>query len=166
MLPTRITALLDRFVLAKELSCGRNHCALLSERGEVWTWGRNYGGCLGRPKGLIARGLDEEPADFEPGKLEGLAGKWGRGRAVSVACSRAATAVVTAPWDGITEEEYLAEEERKRQLKLAELERIRLEKEELARQREKVSIQITRVPSSGFDLYVPRGSQGPKISQK
>ena len=53
-----------------------------------------------------------------------------RGRGISVACSRGATAIVTAPWDGITEEEYLAEEEVKRQAKLAELERLRLLKEE------------------------------------
>ena len=42
---------------------------------------------------LIARELDEEPADFHPGKLEGLAGIW-----AAAARSRSHAAAGPRPW--------------------------------------------------------------------
>ena len=40
---------MDREVVAKDISCGKFHMAALTDEGEVWTWGRNDHGCLGRP---------------------------------------------------------------------------------------------------------------------
>jgi alpha-tubulin suppressor-like RCC1 family protein len=35
-------------ILIKDVACGSHHCAALTREGELYTWGQNLNGCLGR----------------------------------------------------------------------------------------------------------------------
>jgi alpha-tubulin suppressor-like RCC1 family protein len=50
--PRLVEELVDREVVLTKISCGTFHMAALSDEGEVWTWGKNDFGCLGRPGSL------------------------------------------------------------------------------------------------------------------
>lgn len=39
---------LQYHLLIKEIACGSHHCAALTREGELYTWGQNINGCLGR----------------------------------------------------------------------------------------------------------------------
>ncbi|KAA0175884.1 hypothetical protein FNF27_02605 [Cafeteria roenbergensis] len=94
--PRLVESLLERDVVAVEVSAGAFHCAVLSTEGEVWTWGSAAGNCLGRPAQLSAAGY---PAYTPlPGRAEGLR-EFGVGPAISVACGDRCTFVVTAPYN-------------------------------------------------------------------
>lgn len=79
--PTLVTDLLEQHVVVKNIYTGMYHNAALSVDDEVYTWGSNVDGCLGRPEELL--GLEEHFC-VVPGKVEGM--KHLVGTICSVAC--------------------------------------------------------------------------------
>lgn len=67
--PTRVEDLVASHVFVKKICAGAFHNAALSLDGEVFTWGSNTGGCLGRMKELHDL---EETFCAVPGRVEGL----------------------------------------------------------------------------------------------
>ncbi|XP_076445489.1 X-linked retinitis pigmentosa GTPase regulator-like [Babylonia areolata] len=65
------------------ISCGYHHSALVTEAGEVWTWGDGEGGKLGRA-------TDDSVSTSVPGQVTAIGH-----RAISVACGGSHTAVLT-----------------------------------------------------------------------
>jgi len=105
--PRVVESLLERDVVAVEVSAGVYHSAALSTEGEVWTWGSAAGNCLGRPAQLSAAGY---PAFTPlPGRAEGLR-EFGVGPAISMACGDRCTFVVTAPYNPRSWPEWKQEE--------------------------------------------------------
>ncbi|TMW57081.1 hypothetical protein Poli38472_003006 [Pythium oligandrum] len=87
--PGLVTDLLVTHVLIKKVCAGMFHNVALSVDDEVFTWGSNTNGCLGRPDEL---GNLEEEFCAVPGKVE-------------VACGREFTLIATKPYIGPTREE-------------------------------------------------------------
>lgn len=46
--PTQVTALKDEFVI--DVKCGQHHTVVLTDKGEIWTWGMSRHGQCGRPR--------------------------------------------------------------------------------------------------------------------
>eukprot|EP00494_Astrolonche_serrata_P029460 UN29727 len=46
--PTQIPALKDEFII--DLKCGQHHTVVLTDKGQVWTWGMSRYGQCGRPR--------------------------------------------------------------------------------------------------------------------
>nr|CCA13968.1 conserved hypothetical protein [Albugo laibachii Nc14] len=70
--PTVVEDLVASHVFVRKICAGAFHNAALSLDGEVFTWGTNTGGCLGRPKELHDL---EESFCAVPGRVEGLVAK-------------------------------------------------------------------------------------------
>ena len=105
-LPTLIRDLLVTHVVVKKMYAGMFHNAVLSAEDQVYTWGSNVNGCLGRPEEL-----DENPEPFcvVPGRIEGLQDFVGR--VCSVACGKEFTLVATKPYTGLNRQELELREE-------------------------------------------------------
>lgn len=67
--PALVKDLLDTHALIKKICTGMFHNVALSVDDEVFTWGSNTNGCLGRPEELA--GLEENFCAV-PGRVEGI----------------------------------------------------------------------------------------------
>jgi hypothetical protein len=114
-------------VAAADVSCGMYHNALITADGQVFTWGSNKYGCLGRPSEM-----DVVPASYTPvpGLVESLHEVGKLGPVCSVACGRFYTAVALEPYTGPSlqalEAKARVKEEKRAALQRATEERERL----------------------------------------
>jgi len=137
--PTLVRAFCNGQVFLKKIFSGSSHNAAISSDGNLWTWGSNKHGELGRS-------IEEETnLEFTPNpgivpEFGAIVDRIGRGLPRSVAVGREYTIVATYRYDGPSEEEALEilevhrmrdEAERKRQEVLQ-----RAKKDELRRLRE------------------------------
>jgi alpha-tubulin suppressor-like RCC1 family protein len=88
----------DHHLLIKYVAAGSHHCAALTTEGELYTWGSNANGQLGRK-------IDEKDVNYTgiPGHVGGfgaIVGKVGRGFPRSVSCGSEFTLVATYPYEG------------------------------------------------------------------
>lgn len=67
----------------------------LSDEGELWTWGKNDSGCLGRPGAM--EDIGEPEFTPIPGRMETMR-EYGVGPIISFACGFKTTVVATAPY--------------------------------------------------------------------
>ena len=118
-------------VSAKILSCGSHHNAVITQDGELYTWGSNKNYCLGHQ-------IDENYVEYTPhpghcGGFGSIVDRIGRGLPRSVACGKEYTLVATYPYEGPSEEvaKKLTEEYKLRQ------EEQKLKDEEEARRKRK-----------------------------
>ena len=86
----------------RTISCGSFHNAAISRDGDLFTWGSNGSGCLGRT-------IDEKYSSFtaHPGICScfgTIVNRIGRGLPSSVACGKDFTVVATYPYDGPRED--------------------------------------------------------------
>jgi E3 ubiquitin-protein ligase HERC4 len=89
---------LDHNLLIKYISAGSHHCAAFTAEGEMYTWGSNSHGQLGRK-------IDEKDVNYTgtPGHVGGfgaIVGKIGRGFPRSVSCGTEFTITCTYPYEG------------------------------------------------------------------
>ncbi|ETW00260.1 hypothetical protein, variant [Aphanomyces invadans] len=98
--PTLIQDFLTQCVYIKRVCAGMYHNAALSVDDEVYTWGSNVNGCLGRPTEMAS---NPESFSAVPGMVEGMAEFVGR--PCSIAVGREYTVVATKPYIGPTEDE-------------------------------------------------------------
>ena len=83
-------------VSAKILSCGSHHNAVITQDGELYTWGSNHNYCLGHQ-------IDEKHVEYTPkpghcGGFGAIVDRVGRGMPRSVACGKEFTLVATYPY--------------------------------------------------------------------
>eukprot|EP00804_Cyclotella_cryptica_P000759 CCRYP_001016-RA/>CCRYP_001016-RA protein AED:0.33 eAED:0.24 QI:0/0/0/1/1/1/3/0/665 len=133
-------------ITVRRVFCGSSHNAVIASDGNVWTWGSNRHGALGRSIGKNTNSM------FTPNpgiviEFGTIVNRIGRGLPKSVACGREYTIVATTAYDGPSEEEALEilamqrvkeAEERKRQADISRTkeEEMRLQREqELERQK-------------------------------
>ena len=89
---------LNHNLLITEIAAGSHHCAAFTADGEMYTWGSNSHGQLGRK-------IDEKDVNYTgmPGHVGGfgaIVGKIGRGFPRSVACGQEFTICCTYPYEG------------------------------------------------------------------
>lgn len=115
----------------KSISCGSHHNAVITQEGELYTWGSNKNYCLGHQ-------IDEKHVEYTPhpghcGGFGAIVDRVGRGLARSVSCGKEFTLVATYPYEGPSEEvaKKLTEEHTLR------LEEQRLQEEEEERRKRK-----------------------------
>eukprot|EP00752_Nemacystus_decipiens_P015195 g13530.t1 len=95
--PSVVSKLLTTQQLLRKVFCGSHHCAAITTDGELYTWGSNRTGCLGRTL------PDEEQFSADPGHVGGfgvLVDGVGRGLPRGVACGKEFTLVATYPYEG------------------------------------------------------------------
>ncbi|KAG6608946.1 uncharacterized protein IUM83_12787 [Phytophthora cinnamomi] len=114
-LPGLVTDFFTTHALIKKVCAGMYHNAALSVDDEVFTWGSNINGCLGRPEEL---GDLEENFCAVPGRVEGMENFVGR--PCSIACGREFTLIATRPYIGPAREEV----ERRKQEQIQQSESI------------------------------------------
>ncbi|KAG3116771.1 hypothetical protein PI124_g4708 [Phytophthora idaei] len=114
-LPGLVTDFLTTHALIKKVCAGMYHNVALSVDDEVFTWGSNMNGCLGRPEEL---GELEENFCAVPGRVEGMEDFVGR--PCSIAAGREFTLIATKPYIGPSREEL----ERRKQEQLQQVESI------------------------------------------
>ncbi|CAK4072794.1 unnamed protein product [Aphanomyces euteiches] len=140
--PTLIKDFLVQTVYIKRVCAGMYHNVALSVDDEVYTWGSNVNGCLGRPDEMAT---NPESFSAVPGMVEGMSEFVGRPCAIAV--GREYTVVATKPYIGPNEEEVAQarEEATKRQEALDRqnaLEEQKEQEEELALERQRRSQYI------------------------
>ncbi|KAL7546829.1 hypothetical protein ACHAWF_010163 [Thalassiosira exigua] len=150
--PTIVQDFVEDGLSIREVFCGSHHNAALAHDGNLYTWGSNKHGALGRS-------INEENASFTPhpgvvAEFGTIVDRIGRGLPLSVACGREYTVVATSAYDGPSEKEALAmaEEKRRRdeeeQMRQEELRRAREEElrqlREIEAEREKVRYLTSR----------------------
>jgi alpha-tubulin suppressor-like RCC1 family protein len=122
-------------VACKSITCGSHHNAVITQEGELYTWGSNKNYCLGHQ-------IDEQYVEYtsHPGHCGGfgaIVDRVGRGLPRSVACGKEFTLVATYPYEGPSEEvaKKLTEEHalRLEEQRLAEEEEERRKRKELRR---------------------------------
>lgn len=84
--------------MLKMIAGGPNHCLAVTQEGELYSWGNNTFGALGRK-------IDEKDVHFTPmpGHVPGfgaLFGRIGRGFPRSIACGRDFSVVASYPYEG------------------------------------------------------------------
>ncbi|GMI03818.1 hypothetical protein TrLO_g11018 [Triparma laevis f. longispina] len=129
--PALVKDFCDLQVSAKILSCGSHHNAIITQDGELYSWGSNKNYCLGHQ-------IEEKYVEYTPhpghcGGFGAIVDRIGRGLPRSVACGKEYTLVATYPYEGPSEEvaKKLTEEHKLRQ------EEQKLKEEEEARRRRK-----------------------------
>ncbi|OQR96195.1 hypothetical protein THRCLA_07347 [Thraustotheca clavata] len=90
-------------VFIKRVCAGMYHNVALSIDDEVYTWGSNVNGCLGRPDEMST---NPESFSAVPGVVEGMQDFVGR--PCAIACGREYTVIATKPYLGPTEEQVEA----------------------------------------------------------
>jgi alpha-tubulin suppressor-like RCC1 family protein len=85
-------------LMLKSVAAGPNHCLGMSKEGELFSWGNNLYGALGRK-------IDEKDVNYTPlpGHVAGfgaLVNRIGRGFPRSISCGRDFSVVVTFPYEG------------------------------------------------------------------
>jgi alpha-tubulin suppressor-like RCC1 family protein len=110
-------------VLIKSICCGSHHCLAVTKEGELYSWGSNTDGCLGRK--IDERDVVYTPVPGHVGGYGAIVHRIGRGFPRSISCGKEYSVVVTYPYDG--PDHTLA-------TKLMEEAKIRFEEEQLAKQ--------------------------------
>jgi alpha-tubulin suppressor-like RCC1 family protein len=98
LIPEVIDYFVNFHILCKSISAGSHHCAAITVDGELYTWGSNTNGCLGRKIGET-----DVLYTAIPGYVSGfgaIVGKTGRGLPRSVTCGKEFTVVATYPYTG------------------------------------------------------------------
>mmetsp|Transcript_3703 Transcript_3703/g.5731 ORF Transcript_3703/g.5731 Transcript_3703/m.5731 type:complete len:537 (-) Transcript_3703:66-1676(-) len=85
-------------LLIKEVSAGDFHCAAITREGELYTWGSNKYGCLGRT--IEEKDVIYTPIPGHVGGFGAIVGRIGRGLPRTVACGKEYTIVSTWPYEG------------------------------------------------------------------
>jgi hypothetical protein len=98
LLPTIVPFFAEGKVYAINVVCGSHHNAVVSNDGNLFTWGLNEHGCLGRK-------IQDESQKIisKPGLIEGFGGKVdgiGRGVPKSIALGKGYTIVSTKAYTG------------------------------------------------------------------
>lgn len=96
--PELVEYIAERHVFCREISAGSHHSAVITIEGELFTWGSNRSGGLGRT-------IDEMDVEFSalPGHVGGfgaLVDGIGRGLVRHVSCGKEFTIVSTFPYEG------------------------------------------------------------------
>eukprot|EP01084_Bolivina_argentea_P250494 419699_1 len=102
--PQLMVQLVKNQIYAKNICCGPNHNAIVSARGQLYMWGGNRNGCLGR---MLSPGNDLS-FSWNIGHVEGfgtIVDGIGRGLPRSVACGKDFTVICTYPYNGPTLDE-------------------------------------------------------------
>ncbi|CAM9139716.1 unnamed protein product [Ectocarpus fasciculatus] len=143
--PAIVAKLLATQQLLKKVWCGSHHCAAVTTDGELYTWGSNRTGCLGRTL------PDDEQYSADPGHVGGfgvLVDGVGRGLPRAVACGKEFTLVATYPYEGPVMEVA----KQVMQASAIEEEELRLLEEEQLRQQEKSGKDRKRELARGADM--------------
>jgi hypothetical protein len=124
--PQLVTFLADRHLVVSSLTCGSHHNAIITQEGELYTWGSNKNLALGHE-------ISEDEVDYTPfpGICSGfgaIVDRIGRGMPRSVACGKQFTIVATYAYEGPQED--VAK-------KLMEEIKLREEEEELRQEEER-----------------------------
>ena len=126
--PSIVTAFLNTHLYAKKIFCGSHHNAVITNDGELYTWGSNQNGCLGHSIENKVESFTSVPGHV--GGFGAIVGRIGRGMPRSVACGKGYTIVATFKYDGPSEDdakvrikEHIIETQRKRKLKFEETQR-------------------------------------------
>lgn len=98
LVPEVIDYFVNFHIICKFIAAGSHHCAAITSDGELYTWGSNTNGCLGRR-------ISETDVLYTsiPGYVSGfgaIVGKTGRGSPRSVTCGKEFTVVATYPYTG------------------------------------------------------------------
>lgn len=98
MQPEIVEYFVSLHLLVKDIATGSHHCAALTIDNELYTWGSNVNGCLGRK-------ISEKDVLFTPipGIVSGfgaIVNHTGRGFPRSIACGKEFTIVATHPYHG------------------------------------------------------------------
>ncbi|KDO22060.1 hypothetical protein SPRG_12047 [Saprolegnia parasitica CBS 223.65] len=101
--PGLVRDFLMQSVFMKRICAGMYHNVALSIDDEVYTWGSNVNGCLGRP---LEMATNPETFSAVPGVVEGMSDFIGR--PCAIACGREYTVIATKPYLGPSEEEVEA----------------------------------------------------------
>ena len=124
LIPALVKGFLDIHKLIKVISCGSYHNAVITQENELYTWGSNQHGCLGRKlhedNTMTATILKFSPHPGYVGGFGAIVNRIGRGLVKSVSCGKHFTIVITLPYAGPNEEmaqKLMDEEERKKKKK-------------------------------------------------
>ena len=138
---TTVPKIIEEFradVTVRWVAVGANHNVALTNTKELYSWGSNHSGALGRPKSLGKNFPLDGYSDI-PAVVEGFTG-WGKGEPCAVACGPSTTAVALLPWEGSNEEDWNYEQEmlreQERQEKESRKREVEERKEAIRRQRE------------------------------
>ncbi|OQR84642.1 hypothetical protein ACHHYP_13123 [Achlya hypogyna] len=101
--PGLVRDFLMQSVFIKRICAGMYHNVALSVDDEVYTWGSNVNGCLGRPDEMST---NPESFSAVPGVVEGMSDFVGR--PCAIAAGREYTVIATKPYLGPSEEEVEA----------------------------------------------------------
>ena len=118
-----VKGFLDSHILIKEISCGSYHNAIITQECELYTWGSNKHGCLGRKlqqdQTIASAILKFSPEPGHVGGFGAIVNRIGRGLVKSVSCGKHFTIVTSFPYEGPNEEmaQKLMEEEQHRKKK-------------------------------------------------
>ena len=110
--PAIVAGFLCTQILAKRVVCGSHHNAVIADDGELYTWGSNANGCLGRSlddDGVSAAlasgaGIGYTALPGHCGGFGSIVDRIGRGLVRSVSCGRHFTVVATHPYQGPAEQ--------------------------------------------------------------
>lgn len=96
--PEVVEYFLGVHLLVKAIAAGSHHCLAITQDSELYSWGSNNYGCLGRK-------IDEKDVNYTavPGHVGGfgaLVGRIGRGFPRSITCGKEFSVVCTYPYEG------------------------------------------------------------------
>ena len=96
--PTLVTSLRRRKITLRRIFCGSHHCAAISSKGALYTWGSNSYSCLGRDVSINATEKDYSSyPEICPG-FGKIINRIGRGLPLTLCCGRGFTIVGTKPF--------------------------------------------------------------------
>lgn len=98
LLPETVEYFVHYHLAIKQIFGGSHHCAAITKEGELYTWGSNKYGCLGRRCDM--RGTEFTATPGHCGGFGALVDKVGRGLPRHVAIGREFTIVATYPYQG------------------------------------------------------------------
>ena len=98
LLPETVEYFVTYHLAIKQIYAGSHHCAAVTKEGELYTWGSNKNGCLGRKADM--GGTEYTPTPGHCGGFGALVDKIGRGFPRHVALGREYTIVTTMPYQG------------------------------------------------------------------
>ena len=138
---TSVPVIVEEFrqdITIQWVAVGANHSIALTNTNQMYSWGSNKCGALGRPKSL-GKDFPIDGYSDKPSVVEGFTG-WGKGLPCAIACGPMTSVVALLPWDGPDEDTWLYEQEEMRDQKIRERERRKREEEDrktaIRRQRE------------------------------
>lgn len=94
-LPTCLPTLRHRHIRCHTITTSSHHSCALAVDGNLYTWGQNASGCLGRKGSEIGDTDFAEPGVVDRGSFRG----YGVGPIVSIAAGRSFTLFATGPWE-------------------------------------------------------------------